>query len=182
MAGVLVSMGTPPRSPMIPRLSPASASVISSTVMTVKPVEALALATTRSLGVVEAEKEFVAEMVDSFYKSLKRSVALVLKGSTTSFSGLKVVLSRNIDSVRDFGGDDQAAALELLVESLRGTWASGVTSTIQIWTPQLMNSLNVLLPKCVKLILQHRKQLKAISSDLKSLNKEGRNWRCHRCF
>jgi len=49
--------------------------------------------------VVEAEKEFVAEMVDSFYKSLKQSIALVLKGSTTSFSTLMVVLSRNIESI-----------------------------------------------------------------------------------
>jgi len=67
-------------------------------------------------GVIEAEKEFMAEMVDSFYKSLKWSIALILKGSTTAFAALKVVLSRNIESIRDFRGDDQAAALELLVE------------------------------------------------------------------
>ena len=60
----------------------------------------------------------MAELVDSFYKSLKRSIALVLKGSTTSFSALKVVLSRSIDSIRDFGGDDHAATLELLVDRL----------------------------------------------------------------
>ena len=62
--------------------------------------------TTCSPGVIETEKEFVVEMVVSFYKSLKRSIALILKGSTTSFSALKVVLSRNIESIRDFGGDD----------------------------------------------------------------------------
>ena len=54
-------------------------------------------------------------MVDRLYKSLKRSIALILKGST-SFSALKVVLSQNIESIRDFERDDQAAALELLVE------------------------------------------------------------------
>ena len=69
MAGVLVSMKTPPRSSVIPRLSPASASTISSTVMIAKPVEALSSGATRSRGVVEAEKEFVAEMVDSFTKA-----------------------------------------------------------------------------------------------------------------
>ena len=58
-------------------------------------------------------------MVDSFYKSLKRSVALVLKISTTSFSALKMILSQNIEIIRDFRGDDQAAALELLVERLK---------------------------------------------------------------
>jgi len=103
---------------VIPRLSPASASAISSTVMSVKAVEALSSGTTHSPGVVEVEQEFVAEIVDSFYKRLKRSVALVLKGLTTSFSAMKVVLSRNIESIRDFRGDDQAAALELLVERL----------------------------------------------------------------
>ena len=41
-----------------------------------------------------------------------------MKGPTTSFSTLKVVLSRNIESIRDFRGDDQAAALELLMERL----------------------------------------------------------------
>ena len=71
MVGVLVSMKTPPRSPVIPRLSSASASTISSTVMTVKLVEALSSGATHSLGVVEVEKESVAEMVDSFYKSPK---------------------------------------------------------------------------------------------------------------
>ena len=93
MAGVLVSMKTPPRSPVIPRLSLASASTISSMFMSVKPVEALSSGITRSPGVAEAEKEFMAEIVDSFYKSLKQSIALVLKGSTASFSALKVVLS-----------------------------------------------------------------------------------------
>ena len=75
-------------------------------VMSVKPVEALPSGATRSPGVVEAENGFVAELVDSFYKSLKQSVALVLKSSTTSFSTLKVMLSRSIDSIQDFGGDD----------------------------------------------------------------------------
>ena len=67
--------------------------------MTVKPTEALSSGSTRSPRVFEVEKEFVAEMVDSFYKSLKRSVALILKVSTTSFSALKVVLSRNIKCI-----------------------------------------------------------------------------------
>ena len=93
VAGILVSMKTSPQSPAIPRLSPASAFAISSTIMTVKPMKVLFSGTSRSPAVIEAEKEFVAEMVDSFYKSLKRSIALILKGSTTSFSALKVVLS-----------------------------------------------------------------------------------------
>ena len=84
--------------------------------VSIKPVESSEAA--RLPGVIEAENEFLAELVDSFYKNLRRSIALILKGSTTSFSALKVVFSRNIENIRDFGGDDQAAALELLVDQL----------------------------------------------------------------
>ena len=65
----------------------------------IEPVKVLSSGTTRSPGVIEATKEFVAEMVDGFYKSLKQSIALILKGSTTSFATLKVVLSQNIESI-----------------------------------------------------------------------------------
>ena len=70
----------------------------------------------------------MAEMVDSFYKILKRSIALILKGLTTLF----VALSKTI---RDFRGDDQAAALELLVEKLRKMWVSGVALAARTWIP-----------------------------------------------
>jgi len=99
VAGVMVSMKTPPRLPAIPRPSLISVSVTSSIVMTVKLEEVLSSGITHSPGVIEAEKIFVAEMVDNFYKNLKRSITLILKGSTTSFAALKVVLSRNIESI-----------------------------------------------------------------------------------
>ena len=97
VASVLVSMKTPLRSPMISHVAAASASTIPSTVVSIKPVESSEAV--RLPGVVEAENEFVAELVDSFYKGLKRSIALILKGSTTSFYALKVVLSRSIESI-----------------------------------------------------------------------------------
>jgi len=125
VAGVLVSTKTPPRLPVIPRPSPMNASATSSTIMIVKLVKVLSSRITRSSGVIEAEKEFVTKMVDSFYKSLKWSIALILKGSTTSFSTVKVVFSQNIESIQDFRGDDQVAALELLVEKFEkdvGEW------------------------------------------------------------
>jgi len=93
VAGVLVSIRTPPKSPTTPRIAAASASIISSIITPVKQVKTLSSGAARLRGVIEAENEFVAELVDNFYKSLKRSIALVLKGSTTSFSALKVVLS-----------------------------------------------------------------------------------------
>ena len=120
VASVLVSMRTPPRSPTTSHVAAASASTIPSTVVSIKPVESVSSGAAHQPGVIEAENEFVAELVDSFYKGLKRSIALILKGSTTSFSALKVVLSRSIESIRDFGGDDQAAALDFWWTNLRG--------------------------------------------------------------
>ena len=99
VAGVPVSMKTP-RLPTIPLPSLTSVSATSSTIMTMKLVKVLSSGITRSPGVIEAEKEFVTEMVNNFYKSLKWSIALILKGSTTSLAALKVVLSRNIESPR----------------------------------------------------------------------------------
>ena len=70
VVGVLVLMKTPLRPPAIPRPSTTNAFATSSTIMTVKLVEVLSSETTRSPGVIEAEKEFVIEMVNSLYKSL----------------------------------------------------------------------------------------------------------------
>ena len=99
VASVLVSMKTPPRSPTTSHVAAASASTVPSTVVSIKPVETVSSGAARLPGVIKAENEFVTELVDSFYKSLKRSIALILKGSTTSFSALKVVLSRSIESI-----------------------------------------------------------------------------------
>jgi len=92
VAGILVSMKTPPRLPAIPRPSPTSVFATSSTVMMMKLVKVLSSEIIHSPGVIEAEKEFMAEMVNSFYKSLKWTIALILKGSTVSFAALKAVL------------------------------------------------------------------------------------------
>jgi len=135
----------------------------------VKPVKALSFGTTCSSGVIESKKEFMAEMVDSFYKSLKRSIALILKGSTTSFSALKVVLSLNIESIRDFRGDDQAAALELLVERLEkdvGEWRHLSSSDLD---SSVDEELERLVIQMCEAHLAAQGAAKAVSSDLKSL-------------
>ena len=71
VASVLVSMRTPPRSPTTPRIIPASAFTIPSTVVSIKPVETLSSGAARLPGVIKVKNEFVAKLVDSFYKSLK---------------------------------------------------------------------------------------------------------------
>ena len=113
VASVLISMKTPPKSPTA---CPTAVSV---------PVDPSAVASTGLMDfsevaglpeVAEVENDFIGDIVDSFYKGLGRSIDLVLKGSTISFSTLKVVLFRNIESIRDLEGYHQAAALELLVD------------------------------------------------------------------
>ena len=60
---------------------------------------------TRSPGVIEVEA-FVAEIIDTLYKTLKLCISLLLKSSTSPFEFLKVVLTRNIETIRDFGETD----------------------------------------------------------------------------
>ena len=107
VAGVLVLMRTPPR---LPSASPATVSV---------PAASSAAASTRLVDysevaslpeMAEAENDYIGDLVDSFYRSLERTIDLVLKGSPVPFSKLKVVLSRDIESIRDFEGYHQATA------------------------------------------------------------------------
>jgi len=169
VASVLISMRTPPRSPTIPRVAAASAPTIPSMIMSIKTVKTLSSGAARLSKVIEAENEFVAELVDSFYKSLKRSIALILKGSTTSFSALKVVLSQSIDSIWDFGGDDQAAALELLVDRLERNvdeWRSLRHSDLE---SSVNEQLAHLAAQMHEAYLAAQEATKAISFYLKSL-------------
>jgi len=77
VVGILVSMKTSPWLPMTPRPSQIITSTTFSTIVIVKQVEGLSLGITRSPAVIKAEMEFVAKIVDSFYKSLKRSITLI---------------------------------------------------------------------------------------------------------
>ena len=81
-------------------------------IVTTKITETSPLGLTHLPRVIEVEEEFVAEMNDTFYKGLKRCISLVLKGSTSPFAFLKVVLTQNIEIIKTFGGTDQAASLE----------------------------------------------------------------------
>ena len=111
----------------------------------------------------------MAEMVVSFYKSLKRSIALVLKGSTTSFSTLKVVLSQNIASIRDFRGEDQVASLELLVERPEKDASEWRHLSSLDLNSSVNEELEHLIPQMREAHLTAQEAAKVISSDLKSL-------------
>ena len=100
---------------------------------------------------------------------MKRSIALILKGSTTSFAALKVVLSCNIESIRDFIGDDQAASLELLVENFErdvSEWRCLCSSDL---TPLVDEELKHLITQMQKARLETQEVAEVVSLDLKSL-------------
>jgi len=78
----------------------------------------------------------MAEMIDT-YKSLKRCISLVFKGSTSPFEFLKVVLTQNIETIRDFGGTDQVISLELIMEDLE--------QDVSEWHPLNISDLTHLL-------------------------------------
>ena len=79
VASMLIYVETPSR------LTASSAPLMTapmtpSTVITTKPMNTSPSRIIQSPGVIEVEKEFVAELVDSFFKSLSRCLLLVLKG------------------------------------------------------------------------------------------------------
>jgi len=93
----------------------------------------------------------------------------MLKGLTTYFEFLKVVLTQNIETIRDFEGTDQAASLELIVEDLE--------KDVGEWCHLNSSDLSLLVEKEVKHLSDHmhktyteaQQALKAESQGLKSL-------------
>ena len=80
-----------------------------------------------------------------------------------------MVLSQNIESIRDFGGDDQAAALELLVERIEkdvGKWRRLSGSDLDSF---IIEELERLIDHMREAHLAAPEAAEAISSDLKSL-------------
>ena len=92
VASMLVSMKSPSLLPFILSVSLMIAHVTPSMIVTTKLPETSPSKLTRSPGVIEVKEEFVAEMINNFYKSLKQCISLVLKGLTSLFKLLKVVL------------------------------------------------------------------------------------------
>ena len=54
--------------------------------------------------VADLEEEFIMELIDSFYNSLRWCLLLVLKDMKTLFESLKVILTYSIKSIKYVGG------------------------------------------------------------------------------
>jgi len=70
VAGALVTMKSPPQLLTVSSALLTDALVMASTIMITKSMETSPSGLTRSLGLIEVEKELVMEMVNSFFKSL----------------------------------------------------------------------------------------------------------------
>jgi len=75
--------------------------------------------------------------------------------SISLFEFLKVVLTRNIETIRDFWGIDQAASLELIVEDLEkdvGNWHCLHSSDLSLFVEEeikrLLNICRRLMQRC----------------------------------
>jgi len=147
VASTLVSMKTLPWLSYVPSVLLTFAPMTPSTIVSTKHLETSPSKLSCSPGVKEVEKKFVADMIDTFYKSLKGCISLVLKGSTSPFEFLNVVLTRNIETIRDFGGTDQAASLELIVKDLE--------KDVDEWCHLNSSSLTPFVEEEVKRLFEH---------------------------
>ena len=80
-----------------------------------------------------------------------------------------MVLSRSIESIQDFGGDDQAAALELLVDQLERDVDKWRRLSHSDRESSVNEQLAHLISQMHEAHLAAQETAKAISSDLKSL-------------
>ena len=65
----------------------------------------------------DLEEEFIAELIDSFYNSLRWCLYLVFKGVKTPFKSLKSMLVYAIESIKAVGGPQRVKSVEQLVEN-----------------------------------------------------------------
>ena len=96
----------------------------------------------------------------------------MLKGSTSPFKFLKVVLTQNIETIWDFGGTDQITSLELIVKNLEkdmGEWRHLNSSDL---TPLVEEELKRLSEHMQKTYAEMQKEMKAEAQELKSLDAE----------
>ena len=63
---------------------------------------------------VNSQDDFIEELMDGFYKSLKRYLPMIFKSTHTSFSSWRVIFSRVIENIRDIGGVTEVESLEVV--------------------------------------------------------------------
>ena len=67
---------------------------------------------------VNSHDEFIGELVEGFYKSLKRFLPIIFKSTRTSFDSWRPIFSRATESIQDVEQIIKAESLEKLITNL----------------------------------------------------------------
>ena len=115
---------------------------------------------------VDFKDEYVAELLESFYKSFWQFITMMLKSTWILFISWKPILSQAVESVQDIGWFDEATSLEELVNNLErdtGEW----TCLNQLdLTPVVEKELERLSQKMQKNYLETSKKAEIVSKEL----------------
>ena len=75
---------------------------------------------------VNFKDEFIEELIEGFYKGLKRYLSMIFKSTRTSFPSWRPIFFRAIESIRDVGGATEAGSLEELINNFEKESVNGV--------------------------------------------------------
>jgi len=67
---------------------------------------------------VDSQDEFIGDLMEGFYKSLKRCLPMIFKITRTSFAFWRPIFSWLIESIWNVGGISEAEILEELIANL----------------------------------------------------------------
>jgi len=108
-------------------VAPAKTPFPSSTIVTSATLESLVIAMSQKSSPstiapppleIDFKDEFIEEIVEGFYKSLKRYLCMIFKSTRTSFASWRLIFSQAIESIRDVGGATETESLEELIKNL----------------------------------------------------------------
>jgi len=162
-------MKTPPRLLPISSVALTTAPATPSTIVTNKLSKTPPSKLARSLGVIEVEKEFVAETIDTFYKSLKKMYLFGVEGFNQSIRVSKGGPYAEHRDHQGFGGTDQATSLELIVEDLEqdvGEWRRLNSSNLTLYVEEKVKHLSEHMQRTYA---EMQQELEVKSQELKSL-------------
>ena len=118
---------------------------------------------------VDSQDEFIGELVDGFYKSLKRCLPMIFKSTHTSFASCRVIFFRAIEYIRDVGGDAKAEFLKEMVNNLERDIDEWNNLRQLDLTPLVEAKLERLAEQMKKNYLETSQEIEAVSQELNSL-------------
>ena len=94
---------------------------------TTLPQQNLPVAIAPSSLEVDFQDEFIEELIEGSYKSLRHCLSMIFKSIYTSFASWRSILFRAIESIRDVGGVTEVKSFEELIDNLEKDICDGLT-------------------------------------------------------